>query len=204
MVINIYVVGRKAYLCVWAWVCVQMCVGVCVCRCAFVCLEVTGVFLACQLWSLKTLADATKQTAERQHIVLQVGVWLCVCVCVCVWVYHNNNVKMSQQSPYCLLISSHPFPAWHHQADTLPCAFKRTHLSLDDTCIRMCLPSCVCVCVCVWFCLRVWSHAVQWRRCTCFMCRNALIISQSLTGPSAPDINTYTPTHTHTHTLMNN
>ena len=64
----------RVCVCVSVGVCTDVCGCVRVCRCAFVCLEVRGVFLACQLWSLETLADATKQTAERQHIVLQVGV----------------------------------------------------------------------------------------------------------------------------------
>ncbi len=72
------------------------------------------MFLACQLRSLETLADATEQTAERQHIVLQVGVQvcvcvcMCVCVCVCVCVFHNKGVKMSHSTPTAVtLLSSH-------------------------------------------------------------------------------------------------
>ena len=54
MVVNIYDVGRKACMCV----CVNECMRVCVCV-----FGGDGMFLACQLLSLETLADATEKTA---------------------------------------------------------------------------------------------------------------------------------------------
>lgn len=100
-----------------------------------------------------------------------------------------------QQSPYCLLISSRPFPAWHHQTAALPCAFWHTvvyqwHVHVYAFTLA---------CVCVWLCRRGWSHAVPWRRRTCFMCLNALIISQNLPGPPCPR-RKHIRTQTHTHT----
>ena len=172
----------------WCWkkgVHVCLSIWMCVCVCVCVCLEVTGCFwlVNCNHWRPRLMLE----------VVVRILVCVCACVCVCC-VCTTITVKMRHSATTAvILLLSHFLPP-------IPCKTTSrwytpwclvTHSCLSVTCACMCYLLHVCkrlvVCVCVW------SHAVLWRRCTCFMCLHVLVISRSLTGPSAPDINTQTP-----------
>lgn len=138
---------------------------------------------ACQSWSL---ADATEQTAEWQPIVLQVGIRNRAYECVCV--YHNSIKIRRQQSPCCLVISSHPFPAWHHQTAALP---SQTHTRLAVTCMR--LPSPVYVSDCVAACGHMLCRGGA-APVSCVLTRSSFHKAAQVPVPQ---------TWTHTHTMNN-